>query len=512
MKSRTSMCFVAMTLFGALAIPVRLVAQGNEEHKNHRKQHHYRLIDLGTFGGPAAFVNSSDGGFEFAAMLNNQGTVVGWADTSMTDSNPTPIMPFDFIAHAFQWRRGTLTDLRTLPGGNNSVAVSISANGLIVGLSENGLVDPLLGFLEVNAVLWKDGEIINLGTLEGGHVSAAFSVNSRGQVAGVFFNSTPDQFEFGFQEKAFLWQNGVMEDLGTLGGPNARADYINERGQVAGHSDVTMATNPSTGLRTNHAFIWENGAMLDLGTLGGTLSSEAALNSRGQVAGGSNLPGDVGCPNSCLSHPFLWDEGQLTDLGTLGGDSATAFWLNDAGEVVGPSNTVGDQAVHSFLWKNGVMTDLGTVGNDLCSWASGINSQGQIVGLSNNCQDDLHAFLWEKGGPMIDLNTRIAHNSGVNLVNAYYINDRGEIAAGGIISNGDAHVFLLVPCDGSHANTGGCDESNKDITSAQQNQSLLNTQGSTSKIRARLTPREIVVAFHAKLAHWNHGFEIWPSR
>ena len=105
MKSRRLTCITAMTLFAAMAIPVHLAAQGRTTNFRH-----YKLIDVGTFGGPAAFVSSSDAGFEFAAMLNNQSSVVGWADTSMPDINPTPILPFDFIAHGFQWRKGALTD------------------------------------------------------------------------------------------------------------------------------------------------------------------------------------------------------------------------------------------------------------------------------------------------------------------------------------------------------------------------------------------------------------------
>ena len=53
MKSSTLMCFTALTLFGALAMPVQLAAQG---HKDKQKHHHYQLIDVGTFGGPTGYL------------------------------------------------------------------------------------------------------------------------------------------------------------------------------------------------------------------------------------------------------------------------------------------------------------------------------------------------------------------------------------------------------------------------------------------------------------------------
>jgi hypothetical protein len=43
------MLFAAITLFTALAIPVRLCAQGKPEHNSNHNHHHYKLIDLGTF-------------------------------------------------------------------------------------------------------------------------------------------------------------------------------------------------------------------------------------------------------------------------------------------------------------------------------------------------------------------------------------------------------------------------------------------------------------------------------
>jgi len=76
--------------------------------------------------------------------------------------------------------------------------------------------------------------------------------------------------------------------------------------------------------------------MLDLGTLGGTLGSAAALNNRGEVVGQSNLAGDL------IFHPFLWTKSRgMQDLGTFGGDTGTTEWINDAGEVVGKADLPG---------------------------------------------------------------------------------------------------------------------------------------------------------------------------
>jgi hypothetical protein len=66
---------------------------------------------------------------------------------------------------------GLMTDLGALPGVNYSFASWISPGGLVAGFSQNGEIDPLLGAPEINAVLWKDGEIVNLGTIEGGYES-----------------------------------------------------------------------------------------------------------------------------------------------------------------------------------------------------------------------------------------------------------------------------------------------------------------------------------------------------
>jgi len=83
-------------------------------------------------------------------------------------------------------------------------------------------------------------------------------------------------------EGASLWQKGRLTDLGTLGGKDATALDINERGQIVGYSSIPT----STASTLRHAFVWQNGRMTDLGTLtGGTNSRALAINDRGQVVG-----------------------------------------------------------------------------------------------------------------------------------------------------------------------------------------------------------------------------------
>ena len=428
-------------IVGSLALP--LIAQAGQHPR-------YRLVDLGTFGGPSSSFP------QLAKIINSQGAVVGGADTANPDPfAPNCAVPSCFVQHAFKWQNGVLSDLGTLPGGSSSYVLWINNGGQTVGVSQNGLIDPLTGAPASIAVLWKsNGEIINLGTL-GGNQSLAVALNDRSQAVGAAANTIPDSFSlspviggpaFGTQTRAFLWENGVMRDLGTLGGPDSFAEYVNEGGQVAGISYTDSTPNDTTEIPTVHPFLWENGRMLDLGSLGGTLAEVYGLNNRGQVVGPMYLPGDE------FYHPYLWSNGTLTDLGTFGGSTGQPNGVNDAGEVVGVADFPGDVLHDAFLWKNGVMTDLGNLGKT--SNAHSINSRGQVVGASKVSFEtgETRAFLWENGGPMVDLNNLVPANSALELVNTYYISDRGEIAGNGLppgVPFGDSetrgHLFVLIP-------------------------------------------------------------------
>ena len=265
--------------------------------------------------------------------------------------------------------------------------------------------------------------ITDLGTFGSRWTSgSAAAINERGQIVGT--NGTADG-----KQHAFLWQNAKMTDLGTLGGRDSGASAINARGQVVGTS-LTAAP------QRMHAFLWENGKMRDLGTLGGKSSRPRALNDRGQVVGESfTASGTV--------HAFLWRNGRMTDLGTLGGSDSFASGINDRGQVVGSSSTA-NGTQHAFLWQNGKMIDLGTLGAQFTSSsATAINGQGQIVGTSylakvTQTGQQGHAFLWQNG-KMRDLRTL---GAGYATSEAAALNASGDIVGSSRSATGPARPVL----------------------------------------------------------------------
>jgi probable HAF family extracellular repeat protein len=450
------MLTVVVYLLATLAVTNGLSAQNNPSPDHKHRQQQYRLIDIGTFGGPASELTTNNGNGAGALILNNRGTLTGSADTPVPDPfSPNCYAASCFVSHAFQWDDGVLIDLGALPGVNTSQGTAINERGWIAGLLQTGEVDPITGGAATDSVLWRNQRITDLGTLSG-YESIATSVNDAGEVVGLSTVDGPiDPYSFlGQSIHTFYWRNGVMQDVGTLGGPDAFAGIAHQlTGEVVGSSFLSNTPNPTTGVPTLHPFLWKHGQMRDLGTLGGTLCCQqnVVANSRGQIVSDSTLAGDL------QTHPFLWDRGRLIDLGTLGGDNGRPFNISENGDVVGSAQT-SSQTNHAFLWRRGVMTDLGTLGRT--SSAIAINSSGQVAGSSriDDTPGNNRAFLWENGGPMVDLNALIPENSLLTLVWASNINERGEIAGLGVPSGCQpadyllcGHAYMLIPhgdCDG----------------------------------------------------------------
>ncbi len=434
-------------LIAAAAMPVLVFAvpaHAGRWHLGHNagqagQQHPYTLVDPGTFGGPQSFLNLP------AVPFTARGGLLGTADTAIHDPDYPNFNPFivgfadPYLVHAFAWKDGHLRDLGALPGKHSSAVFEVNDSGVGAGMSDTAITDRYTGWPADHAVLFKNGRVADLGTLPGGYESQANDINDRGQVSGFASNGKHDPYSIlGWvtQTRSVVWQGGVMRDIGTLGGPDALSVTLNAAGEITGQSYTSATANAATQVPTQDPFLWRNGRMTDLGTLGGTFGLANWLNTAGEVVGQSDLAGDQ------TAHPFLWRNGRMTDLGTLGGDYGFASWVSERGDVAGAAQTSG-QAFHAFWWHGGRMTDLPPADGAPWAFANAVNDGGMVVGNDSDTEgQELAAVAWA-GGRTYDLNTLIAP-SRLHLVIAEYVDDHGDIVGHGVLPNGDQRVFLLV--------------------------------------------------------------------
>ena len=258
-SNKLSHVFV-VTILTVLATSTSLAAQ--EEHPKH---HHYKLIDLGTLGGPQSAEATENQTFTAPAtrMINTRGMVTGAAQLNVPDPySPYCLISGCMLVHSFLWRDGEITDLGALPGVNDTFPNWVNDRGEVVGASFNG-VDPASGAPLLDAILWKNGSVIDLGGIPAGNQSIANSINDRGEVVGAGVNGTPDPFPNLWpilffnnttEIHAVRWRHGVVTDLGTLGGPDSTAIFVNDSGQIVGQSLTDFTINPTTGKPTQHPY------------------------------------------------------------------------------------------------------------------------------------------------------------------------------------------------------------------------------------------------------------------
>lgn len=337
--------------------------------------------------------------------------------------------------------------------------------------------------------------VTDIGGVSIGKFSRAFGINNAGEVVGQYQTA-----DFGVSH-AFLYSNGAMTDLGTLGGASSAALAINNSGVIVGassgnanvrafvyKSDVGMVNiTPSgygavalgvsdsglvvgsywNGNSATWGFMYQNGAFASSPTLnlngapGVTIPT--AANASGLVAGKITDPSDP-----FVGQPYITNGQQYsTTIGVPRYASSRASGINAAGDVIGFVD--GASAPQSFLYSNGKMTLLGSLGGVFSGGVQvyGINGQDDVVGVAysknseamgyiNTPEDSLdyhvldsymitgsHAVIY-KSGQLQDLNNLIDPNLGWELLDARSINDSGQIVGEGVINN-QIHAFILTP-------------------------------------------------------------------
>ena len=180
---------------------------------------------------------------------------------------------------AVLYEDGVWTNLGTLPGDGSSGATAINGTGQVVGYSSRHGGQ--------RSFLWhRDTGMVDLALPVAS--SSATAISETGEIAGSFtIGNSGDQHPY-------VYRDGSMMDLGTLpGDPGAEAAGVNSLGQVVGTSG---SGDP---FRPRHAFLWqEDLGLVDLNDLiprgvGWELQHATAINDAGQIVGYGRIVGQT---------------------------------------------------------------------------------------------------------------------------------------------------------------------------------------------------------------------------
>lgn len=281
------------------------------------------------------------------------------------------------------------------------------------------------------------GRLINLGTLDptGGSFSYAYGISNNGLVTG----RSRVEVKMGGGKKvrgpisaARFFNNGLVQDLGAMGGARAQGRAIDDTGTVVGFSMIK--TEDKTDVR--HAFIhkFKKGYMQDMGTLGNGNESRAyGVNKKGTAVGWSAAQAD-----SLDNVAFTYDieSETMASLGgdLLGGERSFAFDINDNDQIVGTATTANGSAL-AFLYENGTATNLGSLDNSGFSEAWAINNNGQVTGRSLDADKNYTAFIYDANG-MKSLGGLGGDSHG------YDINNHGDVVGSARDVEDGQHAFL----------------------------------------------------------------------
>jgi len=408
------------------------------------------------------------------------------------------------FSNAVAQTRYKVQDLGVQHPDNLGMAMGLNNHGWALNMEQ--LLDPFSISLSAHLVHGTDsisiGELkLPLGTLGGPNSSINWNgINDPGEAVGMSETSVldpngEDVCGFGTHLTClpFLWQNGVMSVLPTVGGNNGQASAINNRGQVAGYAENGSAD--STCLPDTENFmidlpvVWTKGVAKALPTIG--------TDKDGQALGINDQGVAVGYSGTCIAvnEAVVWQkDGTATALPNLGTPYGVGYAINSHGQIVG-------QAIDSngtplaAIWQNNTVASLGPLlSGDIASFATSINNRGQAVGSSFNSNSGAswsRGLIWQNG-VTTDLNTLFPASSHLFVISASNINESGQIAGMAIYMTGPhaeniVHAFLATPVDEDQ----GKSIADVVVTRPQANLPAAN-------VGRQLSPRSAHCAIHVK--------------
>jgi probable HAF family extracellular repeat protein len=362
-----------------------------------------------------------------------------------------------------------VTKLTSNLGGNVHRITGINLLGMGAGFST------FAGDSIRHAVRWRGNSIDDLGTLGGPHSQAQWpGINEFGSVVGISYTNEVDPLNeesscesfMPASDKAcrgFIYQNGRMRALPTLGGTHGFATGINNRGQVVGWAQTPVrdpTCNGTTAKLQFRAVLWEphRNRKTELKPYRGDSTSAAtAINERGQVVGISGEC-DQAVGRFSARHAVLWENGRVTKLPDLGGTSwHTPMAINERGDVVGfsnpadPRDLAGEFIARAFVWtRRGGIVEIGRLPGDSTSQALGINLWGQVVGFSTGGAAGSRGFLYQNG-VLTNINDLLQPGFPDSILTVTHINDLGMIAGRLLeVSTRKSVPFVAVPSRRPH--------------------------------------------------------------
>ncbi|HEX6750121.1 MAG TPA: hypothetical protein VF092_22695 [Longimicrobium sp.] len=269
-------------------------------------------------------------------------------------------------------------------------------------------------------------DLADLGTFGWNH-GFGFEINNRGEIAGRTDLGPPNAPT---QAHAVFWspRDGVT-DLGTLGGTNSETRALNDHGLVVG-----LAQKAGDALFQRHPTVWRvSQSGFETIELGPFVNGQAEdVNNAGVVVGWST-PFVFGPPTG-----FRWTEdGGIETIPPIAGLRSQPGGINEAGDVVGSSTVSPPFVDHAVIWwRDGTVTDIGTMGGN--AMARSINARGEVAGFGQVCPGcAFHAFYWSAEDGLIDLGT-----FGGTRSFAFEIDNHGRVA--GFYETADLvrHAFI----------------------------------------------------------------------